>query len=295
MNFLKIKGLYFLVSFLFLIASLYGLFTWGLVPSIDFTGGTLLEYKSEAKFDRGKVEAILAEEEIGLKKLQSVDSQTFLIRARPLSKEETDSLKKTLEEKLETELEQIRLESVGPILGKELLRKTATAVILAALGILAYVAWQFKDRKFGVGAILAMFHDSVILLGSFSFLGHFQGVEVDTLFVTAVLTVLSFSVHDTVVVFDKIRENQKMSPRSDFESLANLAIGETLVRSLNNSFTIIFMLVALLLLGGMTIKWFVAALLIGTVAGTYSSTFIAVPLLVVWHNFSEKRKNKKRK
>jgi preprotein translocase subunit SecF len=157
---------------------------------------------------------------------------------------------------------------------------------------LAYVAWQFKEKKFGVCAILAMFHDTLILLGSFSLLGHFLKVEVDTLFVTAVLTILSFSVHDTVVVYDRIRESMKVHPDVPFDKLVNKAITETLARSLNNSLTIIFMLVALLLLGGTTIRWFVAALLIGTVAGTYSSTFTAAPLLVVWDKIVGKRKRK---
>jgi len=121
-------------------------------------------------------------------------------------------------------------------------------------------------------------------------LGHFLGIEVDTLFVTAVLTILSFSVHDTVVVYDRIRESQKLLPKASFKDLVNKAVTETLSRSVNNSMTIIFMLIALLLLGGTTIKWFVAALLIGTIAGTYSSTFTAAPLLVVWSQIAERRK-----
>ena len=129
------------------------------------------------------------------------------------------------------------------------------------------------------------------MLGSFSLLGHFMGIEVDTLFVTALLTTLSFSVHDTVVVYDRIRESQKLFPKAPFESLANKAITETLSRSLNNSLTIIFMLIALLLLGGVTVKWFVAALLIGTVSGTYSSTFTAAPLLVLWENLAQRKKH----
>ena len=164
------------------------------------------------------------------------------------------------------------------------------AIILAAGFILGYVAWRFKDPKFGICAILAMFHDSLILLGSFSLLGHFFKIEVDTLFVTAVLTILSFSVHDTVVVYDRIREFQRVFPQVSFEDLVNKAVTETLSRSVNNSLTIIFMLVALLLLGGETIRWFVAALLIGTIAGTYSSTFTAVPLLVIWAQMARRRK-----
>jgi len=199
-------------------------------------------------------------------------------------------IKTTLGERFNKTPEEIRFETVGPILGKELLIKTIVAIILAAGFILGYVAWRFKNAKFGVCAILAMFHDTLVMLGLFSILGHFFGAEVDTLFVTAMLTVLSFSVHDTVVVYDRIRESQKLLPTTPFESLINKAVTETLSRSLNNSLTIIFMLLALLLLGGVTIKWFVAALLIGTVSGTYSSTFNAAPLLVVWHNLQNRRK-----
>jgi preprotein translocase subunit SecF len=134
-----------------------------------------------------------------------------------------------------------------------------------------------------------MFHDTLVMLGVFSLLGHFQGLEIDTLFVTAMLTILSFSVHDTVVVYDRIRESQRRYPQMSFEDLVNKAVTETLSRSINNSMTIIFMLIALWLLGGSTIKWFAFALLIGTVSGTYSSTFTAAPLLVVWYSFKNRR------
>lgn len=209
---------------------------------------------------------------------------------KPIDKNQVETIKANLAEKFAEMPAEVRFETVGPTLGRELLRKTIFAIILAAGGILAYVAWQFKDRKFGICAILAMFHDSLILIGSFSLLGHYLGVEVDTLFVTAVLTILSFSVHDTVVVYDRIRESQKTDAKASFESLVNKAVTETLVRSLNNSLTIIFMLVALFLLGGETIKWFVTALLIGTIAGTYSSTFTAAPLLVVWEKLAARKK-----
>ena len=137
-----------------------------------------------------------------------------------------------------------------------------------------------------------MFHDTFIVLGVFSLLGHFANIEVDTLFVTALLTTLSFSVHDTIVVYDRIRESLKRHPKAAFEDIVNLSVAETLGRSVNNSLTIIFMLVALFLLGGVTTRWFVLALLIGTISGTYSSTFTAAPLLVVWENWLQRRKKK---
>ena len=292
MNFIKYRPFYFLISALVLIPGIYSLARWGFVPSIDFTGGSLLEYRIEGESEIKKIKEILQELKINFESVQTSGDQTFLIRGKTIDRQIAQEIKDSLSEKLETEAEEIRFETVGPTLGKELIKKTITAVLSASLAILVYIAWQFKNRKFGICAILAMFHDTLILLGSFSLLGHFLKVEIDTLFVTAVLTTLSFSVHDTVVVFDSFRENQRRHPKASFDSIANKAMAETLIRSLNNSFTIIFMLIALLLLGGATIKWFVAALLIGTIAGTYSSTFIAVPLLTVWESFKNKKKKK---
>ncbi len=177
---------------------------------------------------------------------------------------------------------------MGPSIGPELIKKTLYAVMLGSAFILLLLAKQFREIKYGVCAILAMLHDSFVLLGSFSWLGHFFGAEVDFLFVTALLTTLSFSVHDTIVVYDRIREITRKEG-GDFEGIANRALTETMVRSLNNSFTIVFMLVAMILLGGATIRWFATALLIGTISGTYSSPFVAVPLVVVYHRWKEKR------
>lgn len=210
-----------------------------------------------------------------------------------LSQEQRTSLLAQLAEQ-QINVSEVRFETVGPTLGAELVRNTITGIAIAALLILAYIAWRFKDRMYGICAILAMLHDMLILLGVFSILGHFFDVEVDALFVTAVLTILSFSVHDTIVVYDRIRESIRKYPKEEFVSLINRAVSETLVRSLNNSLTIIFMLLALLLLGGETIRWFVLALLVGTIAGTYSSTFTAAPLLAVWYEkFGPKKKAKK--
>lgn len=156
--------------------------------------------------------------------------------------------------------------------------------------LLLYISFAFKQLKYGVCALIAMFHDTIVLLGSFSLLGHFFGVEIDLLFVTAVLTILSFSVHDTIVVFDRIRELSHKNKNVDYVTLVNQAVTETMVRSLNNSLTIIFMLIALFLIGGETTKFFSLALLIGTVTGTYSSTFTAAPLLIVWNKIFAKNK-----
>ena len=289
MKFMRFKWLYFLISALIIIPGIFSLYKWGFRPSIDFVGGALLEYRAEKDYQLPEVENILKESNFTFESVSKSGEKSFLIRSGTIDRNRAAEVQKALEEKLGTKLTEIRFETVGPILGRELLVKTFIAIILGSLTILAFVGWRFKDKKFGICAILAVFHDTLILLGSFSLLGHFLNVEVDTLFVTAVLTLLSFSVHDTVVVYDRIRESQKLFPKASLEELADKAVTETLSRSLNNSLTIIFMLVALLLLGGETIRWFIVALLIGTVAGTYSSTFTAVPLLVVWEKLKLKK------
>jgi len=286
---MRFKYLYFLISAVVIIPGIFSLVRFGLKPSIDFTGGTLAEYKFEQEVNKETVKEVLEKNDYQVNSIQSSGENTYLLRLPPIENNQDLKIKEVLQNELGEAPLELRFETVGPTLGKELLIKTIVAIILAAGFIMSYVAWRFKDAKFGVCAILAMFHDSLVLIGSFSLLGHFLNVEVDTLFVTAVLTVLSFSVHDTIVVYDRIRESQKLYPKADFEDLANKAVTETMSRSLNNSLTIIFMLLALFLLGGTTIKWFVLALLIGTISGTYSSPFNAVPLLVVWHRVKGKK------
>lgn len=289
-NFMRHKRIYFAISGVFLVPGVLFLLLFGLKPSVDFVGGTLWEVKFEkSTASRSDVEKILKEDQIDFSSVQLTGEGSVILKLLPTAESEKVKIGEILSAKLGP-LTELRFETVGPTLGRELLIKTLVAVVLAAGFILAYVAYQFKDKMYGICAILAMFHDSLILLGSFSLLGKFFGVEVDTLFVTALLTILSFSVHDTIVVYDRIRESIKNNPNEGFEYLVNRAVNETLVRSLNNSLTIILMLLSLLLLGGVTIRWFVAALLIGTITGTYSSTFTAAPLLLVWKDWEGKYK-----
>ena len=292
MHFVRFKWLYFLISAIVILPGVFSLLRWGLRPSIDFTGGTLLELEfTQETGDREKaITETLDELKIEYSSVQLSGENRILIKAKPITREDVSSIIGTVAEKVGEKPMELRFDTVGPTLGKELIRKTILGVILASGFILAYVWKQFKQPMYGVCAILAMFHDSFVLLGVFSLLGHFAGVEIDTLFVTAVLTILSFSVHDTVVVYDRIRESRKKFPGIPFPDLADKAITETLSRSINNSMTIIIMLMALYLLGGSTIKWFVLALLVGTVSGTYSSTFTAVPLLVVWNEIKRRKK-----
>lgn len=287
---MRFRWLYFVLSGLVIIPGILSMIFWGLRPSVDFTGGTMLELRFTKEVDPQTLTKTAGEVGFPVNSTQTSGENTYLMRLKTINQDEALKIKTALSQSVGENPEELRFDTVGPVLGKELLFKTLVAVALAAIFILGYVAWAFKEARFGVCAILAMFHDTLVLLGAFSLLGHFMGAEVDTLFVTALLTVLSFSVHDTVVVYDRIRESQKRFPGSNFADIANKAVTETMSRSLNNSLTIVFMLVALLLLGGETVKWFAAALLIGTISGTYSSPFTAVPLLFVWDQIAKRRK-----
>ena len=292
MNWLRFKLIYYLTSLTLIGIGLFSLINWGLKLGVDFTGGAILEYRIEGEISTEDIAKNLEEKELEVSSIQTFGENTYLFRFPPIGQEEKEKIQSVLQEATDAEVTELRFENVGPSIGPELVKKTVYAIAIAAVAILFWVAIQFKSIKFGTSAILAMFHDSFILIGSFAFLGHFLGAEVDFLFVTALLTTLSFSVHDTIVVYDRIRESQRKIDGSLTE-LANRAISETMVRSLNNSFTIIFMLVALILMGGTTIKWFATALLIGTVLGTYSSPFVAVPLLVTWDELAAKIRRKR--
>lgn len=293
LDFMKYKYLYFLISAFFLLPAIFSLISWGLKPAIDFAGGSILEIKfpeKEIKLSKTKVSPIIEKEGSELASIQESGENSYIFRTKEIDKNKKEKILENLKKEF-GQIEEVRFETVGPTIGKELIKKTIMAILIAAGFILVYVAQRFKDKKYGVCAILAMFHDTFILLGAFSLFGHFSSIEIDTLFVTAVLTILSFSVHDTVVVYDRIRESIKLHPKAEFKDLVNKAVAETLTRSINNSMTIIFMLLCLYFLGGETIKWFTLALLIGTIAGTYSSTFTAAPLLVVWEELKARKKS----
>lgn len=228
------------------------------------------------------------EEIFSIDTVQETGQDSLILRGQEITNEEKEIVLDLIREKF-GELELLRFESVGPILGQELLKKTITAIFLVAAVIVIYIWQQFHDLKYGVSAVLAMFHDSLILLGIFSLLGHFKGVEVDVLFVTAILTTLSFSIHDTVVVYNRIRELKKKHRHLSLTEIANAAVWKTLGRSINDSITIIIMLLSLVLLGGESVRYFSLALLIGAITGTYSSSFIAVPILLVWEELANRK------
>lgn len=286
MKLMRWKNFYFALSLLVLIPGVISLVLFGLRPAIDFTGGSLWEVNFTRPVEVGQVEQLVSKA-YDTSAISKTSETSVIIRGEAIDAMVKQQALAILQADLGT-VSEIRFETVGPILGKELIQKTIVAVLIVAGIITWYVARQFSELKYGVSAIIAMFHDSVILLGIFSLLGKLANVEVDVLFVTALLTTLSFSVHDTIVVFDRIRELRKKHPRDHFEDIANAAVLETMGRSINNSMTIIFMLSALVLMGGESIRLFATALLIGAVTGTYSSTFTAVPLLLLWDEVKQR-------
>lgn len=272
-NFTKYSFLYFALSGIIIAVGIVSLFTGGLKLGIDFTGGSIISYTREQPFVRADVEKTLSTQNIKLVTYSQDSGNTITLRTVSIDEKKEAQLRKELHAK------QLKFDSVGPSLGKETMKKTAIASIVAILGILLYISFTFRKFNYGIAAIVALLHDILVLAGTYSLLSHF-GAEIDALFVTALLTTMSFSVHDTIVVFDKIREYRRTSALP-IEDLANRALTETMVRSLNNSLTIMLMLVPLTLMGGESLHFFAAALLIGTITGTYSSPFIATPLLVV--------------
>ena len=196
---------------------------------------------------------------------------------------------------METELgsfEQALLTTIGPVVSSDLIRQALVLILVGSLGILLWITFRFHDVKFGAAALVALLHDVLVVVGVFAILGTFFRVEIDALFVTAMLTVIGFSVHDTIVVFDRVRENKARHAGEPFDDIVNHSILQTLGRSILTSFTVVLTLMALLLFGGPSIRYFVLALLIGIVSGTYSSIFNASPLLVVWQNWEDRRKGR---
>lgn len=300
---MKYKLIYLIISLAVIIPGVFSLVTYGLKPGIDFTGGSVLSLKPiTATTSAGLKQATPAAMVKSVKDLfdankidyQSVQAENNLLNLhlREISEARKNEIISLILAKVGP-VSESGFETLGPVLGQELLFKTLVGLLFAAFLITLYIIYQFHDRFFGLCAILATIHDSLVILGVFSLLGHFFNVEVDTLFVTAVLTVLSFSVHDTIVVYDRIREKIKNSGAkfsqlsvSELEAVIDGATNETLARSLNNSLTVIFMLTALTVLGGASIRYFALALLVGTVSGTYSSPFVAGPLLIVFKKFA---------
>ncbi len=288
MNLMKYKIWYFVFSLVLILPGLFFLITSGLKPGIDFTGGALLEYKLQKSVDPNDLKNKITGIGIEVGQITTSGENTYIIRTKPLDQDKINQVKKALTDNYGS-VEERRVENVGPTIGAELTKKALLALAFASAAIVIYVAFSFRkvpkptsSWRFGVAAIVALIHDVLLVIGAFAIFGKFLGTEVDSLFVTALLTIIGFSVHDTIVVFDRIRENLLKNLNKNFTEVANISVVQTLGRSLNTSLTVILVLTAMLLFGGETIKWFTAALLIGIISGTYSSIFNATALLVWW-------------
>lgn len=314
------KKLWFGISSVLVVSSLIAFFVWGLNLGIDFTGGSLLEVKFAQPQTVGQINEALSGLDLRGLVVQPTDQNGMVLRFQ--NTEETKhqeiltKLRALAGDKVinapqinvdgnagvqvqantttgvvattPSSLEELRFESVGPAIGKELKRNAIYSIIIIVLAIIAYVAYAFRkvsrpvvSWKYGMAAVIALCHDVIIVTGFFSVLGHFYGIEVNTPFVAAVLTVFGYSVADTIVVFDRIRENLPKSHES-FEETINTSINQTLVRSLATSFTVLLTLMAIVIWGGDSIRYFALALFVGIFFGTYSSIFLASPLLVLF-------------
>ena len=288
----KKKTVWLLVSALLLIPGILSLIFWGLPLGIDFRGGGSAEWKFENAITEESLRIALTEQGIleGFSVSKSGDNSVF-VKFLPITEGEYRKSFKDINDKLGP-IEELTFENVGPSVSQDLTRKAVTAVIVASLFILIYLAYVFRgvsapvsSWRFGVIALIALIHDLAISIGIFSILAHFFNFEVNSSMITAVLTIMGFSVHDTIVVFDRIRENlhhNKPETIEEFERVADSSLIQTINRSLGTSLTLIFTLIALLLLGGESIRAFIVMMTIGVAVGTYSSIFTATPLLTIW-------------
>ena len=282
------RAWFFLVSLVVILPGVvFLILAPGLKPGIDFTGGSTLILEFDESVDQQGLRVSL--EDIGRPEavVQSMGDNTYFIRTVELEEEAKDALVEGLESDLSPSGSNVlAFDLVSPVVARETVLNAMWAVLAAAVGIFLYVWWAFRNVpspfRYGAAAIVALLHDTFIVIGVFAILGYVWDVEVNTMFLIALLTVIGYSVNDTIVVFDRLRENVLLNPNNNFADNVNLSISETLGRSLNTSFTLLFTLLALMLFGGTTIRTFLLVLLIGVVVGTYSSIGIASQMLVSW-------------
>jgi len=287
---------WYLLSTIFLGIGFLFLFLGGLKLGLDFTGGSRLLISGLK--DEQKVKEVLEANNYQVYSISQSEDNIFTIKTNAL---DDDGYKKIIEVLAEAkddqkEIQEIQFGTIGSTLSRDLITKAYLSMGLGLLVVIIYVAYAFRKAsaqlssyRYGVCAAIAMFHDAFLVLGFFAFLGYFYGIEIDSLFVTALLTIISFSVHDTIVIFDRVRENLKKSQLESFEEVVEKSVLEMFGRSLNTSIVIILVIISLLLFGGEAIKHFMLALLVGMFVGTYSSVFIAAPLLVSWKNLDDKK------
>jgi len=289
MNILGKRYFFFGLSLLIIIPGLIVLFTGGLPLSIDFTGGSLLEV-TFASGSPAPAEIIAIYEDANIKDVQVQTSETgsYIIRSEFLENDIRDAVLSSMTDTI-GEPTVIQFDNVGPSIGEQVTSRGAMAVAVASILVVLFIAWSFRGVqnafRYGISAILAMLHDVALIFSITAIGGLLFGWEIDSLFLTALLTVIGFSMQDSIVVFDRIRENANIHRRLEYETLVNHSIIQTLQRSINTQLmTVEFLLLALAMFGGVTLQEFAVVLLVGLMSGTYSSIFVAAPILVVWEN-----------
>lgn len=296
-NFINKRRYFYVFSLLLSVASIVAISLWGLRLGLDFKGGTLMEvqFASELFPTADLVREKLAPVELQSLTVQPTAEYGMLLRYHA-SDEGTNDRVLTELKAIDPNLKQLRVDFIGASVSGQIKRQAFSGTGLALLGVALYIAWAFRrvsqpitSWEYGLGAIIALAHDIIITVGVFSVLGHFYDIEVGVPFIAALLTILGYSVNDTIVVYDRVRENLLRAKRgTDFETIVNHSLNETIVRSINTSLTVIIVLVAIALLGGESVRWFAVALLVGVGFGTYSSIFIASALLVTRYRMKTK-------
>lgn len=285
MDFVGRRHWAFLASGIAIIVSVFALLAFGLRPGIDFAGGTSMTLRFEPQVEQGALRQMLVSHG-STDAIVQKSGPDYLIRMKSLSVDERDSLFAAIEDKLGGELTVLDYNTVSPSIATETARQAGLALLFASIAMLFYIAWAFRRMpsplKWGTCAIVALVHNIVIVAGLFALLGRIKGVEVDALFITGLLTIVGYTINNTVVVFDRVRENRAKGISSDLGVTVNCSLVETLVRTVNTSLTTLCVILALLLFGGSTIYYFLLVLFVGLLVGTYSSMFIAGPLLVTW-------------
>lgn len=290
--FLSISGLIVLVAIGFIVV-------FGFVQGVDFKGGTLWQFQiSENTPEVASLEEFFGQNTaVGEAQLNYDESNnSFLLRVREIGEDEHQVIFSTLLTEYPS-FQELSFQSIGPSVGEKLRKNAVVAVLLSLLAVSLYIAFVFRKTsrpvsswKYGVVTLVTLFHDIIIPTGVLAILGKYTGLEVDSNFIVALLVIMGFSVHDTIVVFDRIRENLSFDQgKSDFGQVINSSINQTIARSVNTSFTLILVLIALYFVGPINLKFFILTLIIGTSVGVYSSIFVASPLLLVWHQFKRPR------
>jgi preprotein translocase subunit SecF len=276
-DFIKNRKIAFTISAVIILIGLISIIFQGFNFGIDFSGGTLLQLRFDKSVSTAEIRKVLVEFNLSQSTIQNLSENEFIIRTENIDTERRKEILSVLKEKLANP-EVLRMETVGPIMGEALKRSFLYALIFAFIGIIIYVTVRF-EFKFSVVSVLALFHDCLIVLGIFSLLRK----EISIQIIAAILTIIGYSVNDTIIILDRLRENLKFKTRETFENLINLSINQTLTRTLFTTLTTIFPIVTLYFFGGAILSDFALALLLGMVVGTYSSIFISSPLLIEWN------------